>query len=237
MATAAQGSLNTLVAGSSFSTFVVDPAAVFSNTFSPTSSGADGGPSWIEKLVLKIVLGPLIDVDALIDLMSLKISDGVERPRTKQLNRAFHALADGLPPYFWDVRISDKHQVGRAFGEDKDLIFTDESPQDYHDRRYNLGPLVYLPLIKPTSATKTAAVSNIGGNKMGLPDYEGSRGGLRAIGKARIFFREPADHWNVRYKTIKTSSLILPYWQARNESLSYVDKWGLLALDNIASVR
>lgn len=233
---AAQAGLRSITSSVNNSTFYVNPAGVITNSLSPTGGGTDGGPGFWTRLGLRIAFGALIDVDALIDLMSLKISDGIERPRSAGLNNAFHKLADGLPPYFWDVRITDKKQLGRGFGEGQDLIYTDQDPKDYHDRRYNLGPLVYLPLIKPTGTIKTAAKDNRGGTMMGLPDYDsGSRSGLRAIGKARIYFREPSDHWLTRYKTIKTSSLILPYWQVRSESLSYVDKVGLLAIDGVAS--
>ena len=232
---AAQAALRSITSSVSNSTFYVDPAGAINNSLSPSGGGRDGGPGLAERIALRIALGLIIDVDALIDLMSLKISDGIERPRSAALNKAFHLLADGLPPFFWDVRTTEKWQSGRSFGEAQDLIYTDQDPKDYHDVRYNLGQLVYLPLIKPANTTKTAAQSNIGGTMMGLPDYQGGRDGLRAIGKARIFFREPADHWLTRYKTIKTSSLILPYWQVRNESLSYVDKLGLLALDGISS--
>lgn len=215
--------------------FRIDPAGIVrAAAAGPGSGGQDGGPGRFERILLKIALGAFIDVDALIDLMSLRISDGVERPRSEATNRAFNILADGLPPYFWDVRTTDSVQ-SREEGKKDDLVYTDADPKDYDPRRYNLGPLVYMPLIKKAGSTKTAAQTGRGGELMGLPDYDDSRGGLRAIGKARIFFRQPADHWLTRYKRVVNASLLLPYWQVRNESLSYVDKLGLTAIDGIAN--
>lgn len=217
--------------------FHVDPAGIVSSAAAgggPGPSGQDGGPDAFTRILLKVTLGAFIDVDALIDLLSMQISNGVEKPRNATINRAFNLFADGLPPYFWDVRISDTVQT-RGPGKEEDLVYTDAQPNDYHDRRYGLGPLVYVPLIQKNSTIKTASNLGIGGKTMGLPDYEATRSGLRAIGKARIFFRQPADHWLPRYKRTITANLILPYWSVRNESLSYVDKLGLLAIDGIAN--
>jgi hypothetical protein len=232
-----QNSVNNLRAQINPTRFYVDPAGVVMQAMAgtPSAAGRDGGPGFWTRLGLRIGLGALIDVDALIDMMRLKVSDGVERPRNATLNRAFHILADGLPPWFWDVRPADVVQNADAanFGEERDLIYLKESPQDYHERRYNLGPIVYLPLIKSNDKLRTAENTGRGGAILGLPDYEESRNGLRAIGKARVFFRQPSDQWLNRYKVVVTASLILPYWQVRNESLSYVDKTGLLLLDGI----
>lgn len=221
------------------SAFYVDPAGVIQQAVSAQPSGADrdGGPGFWTRLGLRIAFGAFIDVDALIDMMRLKVSDGVERPRNATLNRAFHILSDGLPPWFWDVRPADVVQNAGAanFGEERDLIYLKENPQDYHERRYNLGPIVYMPLIKSHDKSRTAENTGRGGAIMGLPDYEENRSGLRAIGKARVFFRQPSDQWLNRYKVVVTASLLLPYWQVRNESLSYVDKAGLLTLDGIVS--
>ena len=216
--------------------FRIDPAGIVQSAAAsgPGGTGRDGGPGFWARLFLRIGLGAFIDVDALIDMMSLRISDGVERPRSEATNRAFNILADGLPPFFWDVAVTDAVQ-SREEGKQDDLVYTDESPKDYDPRRYNLGPIVYMPLIKKAGSTQTAAQTGRGGALMGLPDYEESRGGLRAIGKARIFFRQPADQWLTRYKRVANASLLLPYWQVRNESLSYVDKLGLNALDGIAN--
>jgi hypothetical protein len=233
LSSSARTALLGLTSGVNNSTFYVDPEGVINNSLSPSDAGRDGGPNWWQRLLLQ-PFNALIDVDALIAMMRLKISDGIERPRSEPLNKAFHLLADGLPPFFWDVRTTEEWQSGKPYGAAEDLVYTDEDPKDYHDARYNLGPLVYLPIIKPSNTTKTAAQSNIGGSMMGLPDYQdGNRSGLRAIGKARIFFRDPADHWVTRWNLVKTSSLILPYWQVRNESLSYVDKAALLLADGL----
>lgn len=231
LATAA--GVSTLTSALNPANFRINPGAIIASAGLAPGGGTDGGPGFWTRLALKALLGAVLDTDALIDLMSLKISHGIERPPSAGLNRAFHILADGLPPFFWDVKVKEDNQTASKsnFGEKEDLVFTDDEPQDYHDRRYNLGPLVYLPLIKSPTKTKTTQNMQIGGKLMGLADYRGTRDGLKAIGKARIFFREPADHWLGRYKTIKTSSLILPYWQVRNESLSYVDKAALIAIE------
>lgn len=198
----------------------------------PTETENVGGLNWIEKLLLN-----LAGMGVVADMLEMKVSDGVETPRKESLNKIFNVLADGLPPYFWDVRITDKIQ-GKEGTEADNLVYTDENPDDYNARRYNLGPLVYLPLTQDMEKIKTAANLSIGGQSMGLPDYEENqkRNVIRAIGKARIFFRQPSDQWSSRYKYIMISSLTMPYWQVRNESLSYADKWGLIALDGVKGV-
>lgn len=232
------GGLRNAVSGNP-ADFIVDPAGVVTSaaTSGPSGAGRDGGPGFWTRLGLRIGLGAFIDVDALIDMMRLKVSDGIERPRNATLNNVFHKLADGLPPWFWDVRADEPRQGEIDFGnkEKNDLAYTPDNPQDYHERRYNLGPIVYLPLIKNTEKIKTTDNTGRKGPLMGLPDYQGTRSGLRAIGKARIFFRQPSDQWLNRYKVVVNASLLLPYWQVRNESLSYVDKAGLLAIDGLAT--
>ena len=186
------------------------------------------GPDLILRLILEA-----IGAQAVIDLMKLKISDGVETPRHSATNTVLRTLADGLPKWFWDVRVQ-KETMGRSATQEYDLEVTDQDAQDYHSRRYGLGPLVYAPLIMDNSKIKTAENLPAGGPMMGLPDYNADkRPGLRAIGKARVFYRQPHDHWLTRYKTVTLPNLLLPYWQARNEGLSYADKWGLLALDGL----
>lgn len=195
-----------------------------------SGTGADGKVNWFLKTFLK-----LLGLDSIVDLIKMKVSDGVETPRNQALNTVFNVLADGLPPWFWDVRIQDPVQ-GRKAGEEEDLKINDSNPDDYNERRYNLGPLVYLPLIQDLDKINTAENTGRGGDVMGLPDYDGNRNVMRAIGKARIFFRQPSDHWMGVNKYVITSSLLMPFWNVRNESLSYVDKWGLMALDGVTNV-
>lgn len=199
-----------------------DESAVVNESAPRNSDGGFGGN---RRAQLRATFGMIMDVESVINLNKRQISDGIEIPR--KVNKVLHALRDGLPLFFWDVRIHEKWQEGKAFGEAQDLVYTDEDPQHDHEKRLNLGPLVYFPLIKPVKKTKTAENSDIGAGQMGLPDYNGGIDGMRAIGKARIYFRDPADHWMTRYGTIKTKSLILPYWQVRNESLSYLEKLSL----------
>jgi hypothetical protein len=210
----------------------IDATKVFQKAVAgtPGGTGSDGSVDGFLKFILNF-----LGLGGIVDLMTMKISDGVETPRYEGLNKILNTFADGLPPYFWDVRIQDPVQ-SRKDGEKEDLRFTDDNHDDYNARRYNLGPVVYLPLIKDLDKIHTAENIGLGGAKLGLPDYDGNRNVMRAIGKARIFFRQPSDHWMNRYKAIVTSSLLLPYWQVRNENLSYADKWGLMALDGVTNV-
>jgi hypothetical protein len=193
--------------------------------------GNDGdGPGWFRRLLIKA-----LGIQPVLELMTLQVSDGVEGPRSRRLNRLFRLLNDGLPKWFWDIRVQ-KETVGRKATDIYNLEVTDDDHQDYHPRRYGLGPLVYAPLILDNKKIKTTQNLSIGGAMTGLPDYEAAtRPGLRAIGKARVFYRQPNDHWLTRYKTVALPNLILPYWQARNEGLSYADKWGLLLLDGVSN--
>ena len=192
---------------------------------SVSPGGSDGGINPFFEILLKVS-----GLGSLVEMFTMKISDGVETPRKESLNKAFNIIADGLPKYFWDVRITEKTQSVNS-AEREDLVFSDDNPDDYNQRRYNLGPLVYLPLTKQMGKIKTAAKLGIGGKVMGLPDYDDNEDKMRAIGKARIFFRQPSDQWSNRYRVVINASLIMPFWQVRNESLSYADKWGLMALD------
>ncbi len=174
---------------------------------------------------------------AVIKLMSIKISDGVALPPSG-LNTAFEVLSDGLPPFFWDVRVEDTSPNEEDPDNKKKIQVEDGNYRDYEARRYNLGPLVYLPLMQDMGTIKTAQNSSMGHGgrpeSIDLPDYSGSRNAIKALGKARVYYRHPVDQWMSFWKGITTSSLMLPYWNARNENLSYVDKWSLLALDGLS---
>lgn len=173
----------------------------------------------------------------LIDFLEMNVNDPVELPRSGVINSFARVFSDGLPPWFWDVRIVDMNQGKNALSWDnKNLISTDEEPNDYHQRRYNLGPVVYMPLKQDPPRLINFSVATK--EKTALESYESSSGSvLHAMGKARIFFRQPSDQWMNRYKVVVGSSLLLPFWQVRNESLSYVEKWTLLSLQGLQSVR
>ncbi len=168
---------------------------------------------------------------ALYNLLTLQISDGVETPRNKGINTAMNILADGLPPFFWDVKVADI--PGRKVGEEHDIQIRDNDLQHYHERRYNLGPLVYMPLLLDIGNIDTAQQRGVNGKIISLPDYSNDRHAIKALGKARIYFRQPADHWLHRLKAVTIANLMQPYWQVRNENLSYVDKWSVLLLDGL----
>jgi hypothetical protein len=235
LGTSAQGSLTGLTGALSPQNFSISSLmSVFSSSLASGTSGGTGTdgrrPSgWVRFLL------QMIGADAILDMMQLKISDGIEAPRNERINQVLHLLNDGLPKWVWDIRVQ-KETIGRGPTQEYDLIIDDNDRQDYHPRRYGLGPLVYAPLIQGADKLRTAQKLPAGGQMMGLPDYEAAgRPGLRAIGKARVFYRQPNDHWQTRYKTIVLPNLLMPYWQARNEGLSYADKWGLMALDGVGN--
>ncbi len=179
-----------------------------------------------------------LGLNDVINMLQMEVSDGVEKPSSSTSNRIFNILADGLPPFFWDVRVMDKIQ-GATPGEEQDLVSTDEKPDNYNERRYNLGPVVYLPLTQPlpkssfVGAERSESTQN-GGTAV-LANFDDRKTPtLKALGKARIFFRQPSDQWMNRYKVVVNKSLLLPYWQVRNESLSYAEKWALFAIGGIA---
>jgi hypothetical protein len=174
-----------------------------------------------------------LNTNPLIDFLQMPINDPIELPHPK-LNSLVRFFGDGLPPYFWDVRVIDLNQGRNALVE-KDLTYTDDEPNNYHQRMYNLGPVVYTPLLLAPPSVKVFKVPKT--TTTTLASYETGGGStLRAIGKARIFFRQPSDQWMNRYKVRVNKSLLLPFWQVRNESLSYVEKWTLLSLQGLASV-
>ena len=211
-----------LANGLNAANFIINPGAVAKLSLDAVLSppGTDGDVGNALEFILKT-----LGLEALVKMMKLKVADGVDTP-PDAINKVFNVLADGLPPFFWDVRVMDKAQ-GAKPGEEEDLVFTDSNHDDYNARRYNMGPLVYFPLVYDMNKIKTSKNLGINGKVISLPDYDEKSNAIRAIGKARIFFRQPSDHWLNRYKVVVTSSLLLPYWQARNESLSYVDKWSL----------
>ena len=115
-----------------------------------------------------------------------------------------------------------------------DLVSSDDEPNHYHQQRYNLGPVVYMPLTQKPPKLRVFSPPTKEGTE--IASYEESGGKfLRAMGKARIFFRQPSDQWMNRYKVVVTKSLLLPFWQVRNEGMSYVEKWTLLAMQGLGS--
>ncbi len=181
----------------------------------------------------------MLTLESVINLLQMEVSEGIEKPSSDKSNRFFNALADGLPPFFWDVRVTDKIQ-GATPGEETDLVSTEKKPDNYNERRYNLGPVVYLPLTLPIPKFSFVGVAEPeptqGGGLAVLANFDDRiKPTLKAMGKARIFFRQPSDQWMNRYKVVVNKSLLLPYWQVRNESLSYAEKLGLFAIGGMTA--
>jgi hypothetical protein len=194
-----------------------------------SAANQDGnGPGFWTRAMLK-----LIGAGSVAALGKLQISDGIEYPRSKPVNKALRLLADGLPRWFWDVRVQKVAGGNPDPGDEFSMIVTDDDKQNNNIRRYGLGPLVFAPLILDTDRIKTAEKLGIGGAITGLPDYKQRRSGLRSMGKARVFYSQAQNQWLNRFKLTILPTLFLPYWQVRNEGLSYADKWGTLVIDGV----
>lgn len=193
-----------------------------------SEGGEDGGPGYWTKLLLKA-----IGAESVVALASLQVSDGIEYPKNKSVNKALKLLADGLPKWFWDVRVQKVVGGDPSPGDEYSLIVTDDDKQHNNVRRYGLGPLVFAPLILDTDRINTTEKLGIGGEITGLPDYKQKRAGLRSMGKARVFYSQAQNQWLNRFKLTILPTLFLPYWQVRNEGLSYADKWGTLVIDGV----
>ena len=199
----------------------------------PPSLDDEDGPG-IGKIAREKIRGHMGDYLAgfLINFLQMETNDGVELPGKGAMNSFFNFFSDGLPPAFWDVRITDSNQGEST--EVKDLVSSDDEPNHYHQQRYNLGPVVYMPLTQKPPKLRVFSPPTKEGTE--IASYEESGGKfLRAMGKARIFFRQPSDQWMNRYKVVVTKSLLLPFWQVRNEGMSYVEKWTLLAMQGLGS--
>ena len=217
------------------STFKVNVSQILTDALGDVLTESEDGDSIGVKARKFLRSLGLADV---INMLQMEVSDGVEKPSGYKSNAIFNVLSDGLPPWFWDVRVTDKIQ-GATPGEEQDLVSTDEKPDNYNGRRYNLGPVVYLPLTQPLPGSSfvgaESSESTQNGGMAVLANFDDRKTPtLKALGKARIFFRQPSDQWMNRYKVVVNKSLLLPYWQVRNESLSYAEKWALFAIGGIA---
>jgi hypothetical protein len=96
---------------------------------------------------------------------------------------------------------------------------------------------VYAPIYKSMSDVHANDALSSSSQKQ-LANFDLPNDRIHFMGKARIFYRQPADKWMPRYKTVQLSNLYLPFWQVRNEGLSYEEKFSLLAIGGIdAEVR
>ena len=222
-----KNSSKALASGISATIFKINAGKVMETAVnSVITEGEDGdGIGLVARKILRD-----LGMEGLIDFFQMQVSDGVEKPEG-QVNKMFNVLSDGLPPWFWDVRVIGKTQ-GATAGEEEDLVSSDANPDNYNERRYNNGPVVYLPLVQKPPSIKVHVVSSSADGEQVLGKYvKDELKDLKALGKARIFFRQPSDHWMNRYKVVVNKSLLLPYWQVRNETLSYAEKWLLVAHD------
>ncbi len=140
---------------------------------------------------------------------------------------------DPLPATYFDIRTTEQlleYGVENPTAVDTvDKIDNIKNP----DPNSDIGPSFIIPLIKKSSALRTAKISGWGADRAEMADEGFINGGISTLSKGQIYFRRPADRWLRKDLVIEHRSLFNPYWQAHlvqptiPERLAYLATWGL----------
>jgi hypothetical protein len=184
-------------------------------------TGLDGPDKFLEILLKMLGLGDLIDV------LSLRTSRGTETLFQKPGLGGVVAADMGLPLErfgLWEMRDANigTYQMG---DRDKSNIFVGTEEMQNAALK-DLGPSFVVALQKGVDKLSLRKEGSFNLGRAPLRDYEAdmAQNKLKAIGKARLYYRAPVERWTTRSQLVSHANLMLPYWNARLEGLNYPEK-------------
>jgi hypothetical protein len=179
-------------------------------------------PSGFVQFILKALgLGDLIDV------LSMRTSRGTETLFQKPGLGGAVAADMGLPAErfgLWEMRDANmgNYQLGERGASN--MFVASKEMQD--NALKDIGPSFVVALQETVDKTPLHPESkfNLGRAPMHDYDTELKQDYLKAIGKARVYYRAPVERWTTRGQIVSHANLMLPYWNARLEGLNYPEK-------------
>ena len=179
-------------------------------------------PDGFVQLILKALgLGDLIDV------LSMRTSRGTETLFQKPGLGGAVAADMGLPAErfgLWEMRGANMGNYQLGDRDASNLFVASKGVQD--NALKDLGPSFVVALQQTVDKTPLRPESkfNLGRAPMHDYDTELKQDYLKAIGKARVYYRAPVERWTTRGQIVSHANLMLPYWNARLEGLNYPEK-------------
>ncbi|WP_225870003.1 pilus assembly protein TadG-related protein [Glaciimonas sp. PCH181] len=203
---------------------------VLGNGFTlPNMSFTDpvNAPSAFLKFLLNALgLGDLIDV------LGMRTSRGTETLFQKPGLGGVVAADMGLPAErfgLWEMRDANVgnyrvHAADQA-NADKSNIFL-ASKEIQNNALKDIGPSFVVALQETADKLPLRPENKFNLGRTALNDYDTqtNQSYLKAIGKARVYYRAPLERWTSRMQVVSHANLMLPYWNARLEGLNYPEK-------------
>ncbi|WP_108442577.1 pilus assembly protein TadG-related protein [Glaciimonas sp. PCH181] len=187
---------------------------------------------------LKFLLNAL-DLGDLIDVLGMRTSRGTETLFQKPGLGSTVAADMGLPAErfgLWEMRDANignyrVHAADQA-NADKSNIFL-ASKEIQNNALKDIGPSFVVALQETADKLPLRPENKFNLGRTALNDYDTQtkQSYLKAIGKARVYYRAPLERWTTRGQLVSHANLMLPYWNARLEGLNYPEKSLFFLLD------
>ncbi|MEB0163649.1 pilus assembly protein TadG-related protein [Glaciimonas sp. CA11.2] len=168
----------------------------------------------------------------LIDVLGMRTSRGTETLFQKPGLGGVIAADMGLPAErfgFWEMRHANLgnyrvQNADRANGDSSNIFLASKEVQN--NALKDIGPSFVVALQETAEKLPLRSESKFNLGRAPLKDYdaETKQSYLKAIGKARVYYRAPVERWTSRMQVMSHANLILPYWNARLEGLNYPEK-------------
>ena len=173
------------------------------------------------------IVGFAKKVGDLIDVLSMRTSRGTETLFQKPGLGGAVAADMGLPAErfgLWEMRGANMGNYQLGDREASNLFVASKEVQD--NALKDLGPSFVVALQQRVDKTPLRPENkfNLGRAPMNDYDTELKQDYLKAIGKARVYYRAPVERWTTRGQIVSHANLMLPYWNARLEGLNYPEK-------------
>ncbi|MEO6917619.1 MAG: pilus assembly protein TadG-related protein [Collimonas sp.] len=175
---------------------------------------------------LKFILNAL-GLGDLIDIINMRTSRGVETLFQKPGLGGAVAADMGLPAErfgMWEMRNAElgNYQIGDRAASN---LFV-ASKEIQNNALKDLGPSFVVGLQESVGNLPLRDEGKFNLGRAPIKDYDAElkQSYLQAIGKARVYYRAPVEHWTTRKQLVSHANLMLPYWNARLEGLNYPEK-------------
>ncbi|QRX81398.1 pilus assembly protein TadG-related protein [Glaciimonas sp. PAMC28666] len=179
-------------------------------------------PDKFTQFILKALgLGDLIDV------LGMRTSRGTETLFQKPGLGGAVAADMGLPAErfgLWEMRDANMGNYQMGDRATSNIFVASKEIQD--SAMKDLGPTFVVALQETADKLPLRSESKFNMGRAPLHDYdaETKQSYLKAIGKARVYYRAPVERWTTRSQIVSHANLMLPYWNARLEGLNYPEK-------------
>jgi hypothetical protein len=188
----------------------------------------------IEALLNVLGLGDLVDA------LLMRSSLGTETLFQKNGMQGFIAADMGMPAeraWLWEMTNSEigNYEAGDLSGAEGWGMglapggWLMSTPEIQEAALGDLGPTFTVGLRQPLDTFRTASNLGMGRGRLQMADWDSAQNGkddtyIRSIGKARVYYRAPLERWTTRQQLVTHANLMLPYWNARLEGISYPEK-------------